>query len=73
MQLALSLGGIARVLNSYNYHVFETSKFVKTTREDNIFIKVCALVYAIVYYIFLDVKLVHVQSPSYNSLRRKVY
>lgn len=69
------LGGVARVLNSYNLYVYKNFRFVKTTREGCLFVKICTLISAIIslilYCIFSDVKIIHIHGSSYNSFKRK--
>lgn len=69
------LGGVARVLNSYNYYIYKNFKFIKTTKNASSFVKICAFVYAVIslilYCVFSDIKIVHIHGSSYNSFRRK--
>ncbi len=69
------LGGVARVINSYNKFIYPRFKFIKTTKVGNRLTKAATLANAILKLIFkclfTNVEIVHVHGSSYNSFWRK--
>lgn len=69
-----SKGGIAQLIKSYS-EIYETFNFVASHRNGNIFQRTLTAVSAIFrvlfFFIFYDIKIVHIHTASYSSFYRK--